>query len=90
MLTGRQIAAARVLAGIRSQGDLARLVGVGRATIERAEQAKDRYPSTGADTLAAIVRVIESYGVEFYLADGASLAGGVGMRRRESAKGRGE
>ncbi len=82
MLTGDQIAAARRLAGIRSQAELAIAAGVSRPTIERAEAARGLVPSMNAEALARIVRALEATGVEFYLDIGSSLAGGVGMRRR--------
>jgi transcriptional regulator with XRE-family HTH domain len=82
MLTGDQIAAARRLAGIRSQAELAVAAGVSRPTVERAEAARTLIPSMNADALTRIIRALEAAGVEFYLDAGASLAGGVGMRRR--------
>ena len=88
MLTGDQIAAARRLAGYRTQADLAAAAGVSRPTVERAEGAKGVIPGMGTAAMAAIVRAIEARGVEFYL-DGASLAGGIGMRltRKSSTDG---
>ena len=80
MLTGDQIAAARRLAGIRTQADLAAAAGVSRPTVERAEGAKGAIPGMGTAAMAAIVRALEAAGVEFHLDGGASLAGGVGMR----------
>ena len=80
MLTGDQIAAARRLAGYRTQADLAAAAGVSRPTVERAEGAKGVIPGMGTAAMAAIVRAIEARGVEFYLDGGASLAGGIGMR----------
>jgi transcriptional regulator with XRE-family HTH domain len=85
MLTGDQIAAARRLAGIRSQADLAAAAGVSRPTVERAETARRLIPSMNVEAMARIVRALEAAGIEFYLESGASLAGGVGIRRRASA-----
>ncbi|WP_189042225.1 helix-turn-helix domain-containing protein [Aliidongia dinghuensis] len=82
MLTGDQIAAARRLAGIRSQAELAALAGVSRPTVERAEAARHLIPSMNADAMARIIRALETAGIEFHLDGGASLAGDVGMRRR--------
>jgi hypothetical protein len=84
MLTGDQIAAARRLAGIRSQAELAIAAGVSRPTIERAEAARSLIPSMNSDALARIVRALEAAGLEFHLEPGSSLAGGVGMRRRQA------
>ena len=82
MLTGDQIAAARRLAGIRTQADLAVAAGVSRPTVERAERARDIIPGMGTEAMTGIVRALEAAGIEFYLEHGASLAGGVGMRVR--------
>ncbi len=86
MLTGDQIAAARRLAGIRSQAELAGLAGVSRPTVERAEAARNLIPSMNADAMARIIRALEAAGIEFHLAGGDSLAGNVGMRRRPTAE----
>ena len=80
MLTGDQIRAARRLAGIPTQSDLAKLAGVGRATVERAEQSGASLPAMGVDAMAKIVGALEGAGVVFDLPAGASLAGGLGMR----------
>jgi DNA-binding XRE family transcriptional regulator len=85
MLTGNQIAAARRLAGFRTQADLATAAGVSRPTVERAEGAKAAIPGMGTAAMEAIVRALEAAGVQFYL-EGGSLAGGVGMRGRDSMK----
>lgn len=82
MLTGDQIAAARRLAGFRTQADLAEAAGVSRPTVERAEGAKGAVPGMGTAAMSAIVRALEGAGVEFHLDRGASLVGGVGMRVR--------
>ena len=86
MLSGNQIAAARRLAGIGSQEDLANLAnlanlaGVSRPTVERAEGAREAMPLMRTDQLVRIIRALEGAGVEFFLSPGASLAGGLGMR----------
>jgi transcriptional regulator with XRE-family HTH domain len=85
VLTGDQIAAARRLAGIRSQAELAAQAGVSRPTVERAEAARNLIPSMNADAMARIIRALEAAGIEFHLDGGASLAGDVGMRRRATA-----
>lgn len=90
MLTGDQIAAARRLAGYRTQADLAAAAKVSRPTVERAEGAKGAIPGMGTAAMAAIVRAIEARGVEFYLDGGASLAGGVGMRLSSKSSSRGD
>ena len=82
MLTGDQIAAARRLAGIRSQAELAVAAGVSRPTVERAEAARALIPSMNCDAMARIVRALEAAGVLFHLREGDPLAGGVGMRLR--------
>ena len=80
VLSGNQIAAARRLAGIGSQEDLANLAGVSRPTVERAEGAREAMPLMRTDQLVRIIRALEGAGVEFFLQPGASLAGGLGMR----------
>ena len=82
MLTGNQIAAARRLACVGSQEDLARLAGVSRPTVERAEGAREALPPMRMDQMVRIVRALEAAGVEFFLPPGAPLAGGLGMRMR--------
>jgi len=82
MLTGDQIAAARRLAGIRSQAELAVAAGVSRPTVERAEAARALIPSMNCDAMARIIRALEGAGVVFYLRPGDGLAGGVGMHVR--------
>ena len=82
MLTGNQIAAARRLAGVGSQEDLARLAGVSRPTVERAEGAREALPPMRMDQMVRIVRALEAAGVEFFLPPGAPLAGGLGMRMK--------
>lgn len=84
MLTGTQIAAARKLAGIKSQQALADALGLGRATIERAEKKGDDFPTLGSDDMARMVRLFEASGVEFSLAAGTSAPGGLAMRKKAS------
>lgn len=81
MLTGNQIRAARQLAGMRRQDQLAKAAGLGVATVQRAEKAGNEIPSIAAINLADIVRALEQAGIVFELAD-ASLAGGVTFRMR--------
>jgi transcriptional regulator with XRE-family HTH domain len=85
MLTGDQIAAARRLAGIRTQADLATAAGVSRPTVERAERAKGEIPGMGTGAMRKIIQALEAAGVTFHL-EGGSLAGNVGMRRRLEAE----
>jgi transcriptional regulator with XRE-family HTH domain len=85
MLTGDQIAAARRLAGIRSQAELALAAGISRPTVERAEAARALIPSMNCDAMARIVRALEAAGVEFFLRPGETLAGGVAMRLQNGA-----
>ena len=80
VLTGNQIAAGRRLAGIGTQEDLAKLAGVSRPTVERAEGARDALPPMRMDQMVRIVRALEGAGVEFFLPPGTALAGGLGMR----------
>lgn len=82
MLTGDQIAAARRLAGLRSQAELAAAAGVSRPTIERAEAARGLIPSMNCDAMARVIRALEAAGVVFFLRPGESLAGAVGMQLR--------
>jgi transcriptional regulator with XRE-family HTH domain len=83
MLTGAQIAAARRLANIDSQLELARRAGVGRATVARAEAVGDEIPRMGTDAMVKIILVLERAGVVFQL-DSGSLAGAVSMKLRRS------
>lgn len=85
MLTGDQISAARKLAGLARQEDLADLTGLGIATIQRAESAGKDIPGMNTTKMAAIVRALESKGVAF-MADGSvSLVGGVSMRLKRKS-----
>lgn len=80
MLTGRQMAAARHLAGFRTQTDLAVAAGVGPSTVMRAEAEKDVLPTMNVRTMGAIVRTLEASGVRFSVPENGSLAGELGMR----------
>lgn len=82
MLTGNQIRAARQLAGLRRQDELALRSGLSTPTIQRAEAAGDEVPTIAAKGLADIVRALETAGIVFELSAGASLAGGVTFRKR--------
>ena len=64
MLTGRQIAAARVLLGW-NMAELARHARLSAATIQRAEAAGDQVPSMKTSNLFAIQRALEAAGVRF-------------------------
>ena len=82
MLTGDQIAAARKLAGIKTQADLAARSGVSEPAIARAEAAGSNFPGMQTTNMVKIVRALEAAGAEFALESGASLAGGVSIRVR--------
>lgn len=84
MLTGSQIAAARKLAGIKTQADLAVLADVSEPTIARAEAKGAEIPGMNTAAMAAIIRALEGAGVQFFTKDGGTLAGGVGMRLIEA------
>ena len=81
-LTGDQIVAARRLAGIRTQADLAHRAGVGLATVARAELARADVPNMQLEAMLKIVRALEAAGVEFYLGTTGSIIGGFEIRRR--------
>ena len=72
-----QIRAARVLVGL-SQQDLAKLAGIGLATLKRIEGAGAELTGT-AQTMARIQRALESAGVIFLDAAGNA---GPGVRLR--------
>jgi transcriptional regulator with XRE-family HTH domain len=75
--TGRQIAAARTLAGM-SQPDLAGKANISVPTLKRMEASEG--PAVGmANNLAAIRAALESAGVEFIDENG----GGAGVRLRK-------
>jgi DNA-binding XRE family transcriptional regulator len=81
MLTGSQISAARKLAGIGSHRELAKLAGVGEATIQRAEAEGDSVPDMQTAKMRRIILALEARGVEFRL-DGGSLVRDISMRKR--------
>lgn len=64
MITGRQIAAGRALAGL-SQAELAAKSGVSRATLNNIESGKD----AKASTLNKIAAALAGLGVEFVETD---------------------
>jgi hypothetical protein len=73
-ITGRQIAAGRVLAGI-GQERLARLAGI-PVTMLRRMEAGNGPPSAPADTISAVETTLKNFGVNFIAENG----GGVGVR----------
>jgi transcriptional regulator with XRE-family HTH domain len=79
-LTGRQIAAGRVLAGL-GQDDLANAAGISAPTLRRME-ASSGAASGMANNVAAIRAALEAAGVEFIAENG----GGVGVRLRKPAQ----
>jgi transcriptional regulator with XRE-family HTH domain len=76
-LSGRQIAAARVLAGL-GQAELAAAAKISVPTLRRMESS-DGPVSGYANNAEAVRRALESAGVEFIAEDG----GGPGVRLRE-------
>jgi transcriptional regulator with XRE-family HTH domain len=75
--TGRQLAAARTLAGL-SQAELAGSAKISVPTLKRMEGSDG--PVTGmANNIDAVVRALEAAGVTF-LADGETTGGGPGVR----------
>lgn len=68
MLTGEQIRQARHLAGIRTQQELADLLGVSYATIQRAEAAGAALPQMRIDAMARLFDALEERGVRFMMA----------------------
>ncbi len=75
--TGRQIAAARALAGI-AQGDLAAAAKISVPTLRRMEASEG--PAAGmANNVEAVRRALEASGVEFIPENG----GGAGVRLRK-------
>lgn len=75
--TGRQIAAARTLAGL-SQADLARAASLSVPTLGRMEASEG--PATGmANNVTAVVRALEVAGITF-LGEGETADGGPGVR----------
>lgn len=81
MLTGSQLKSARQLAGIKSQGALAEMVGLSRATVERAESCGDVFPKIGSDIMAQMVQIFEERGVKFTLPEDGSAANGLRMTK---------
>ncbi|MCJ7995906.1 helix-turn-helix transcriptional regulator [Rhizobium cremeum] len=78
MITGRQIAAARALAGI-GQKELAEAANISVPTLKRME-ASDGTVGGLKNNIAAVKAAIEKAGITF-IADGAeSAAGGPGVR----------
>jgi transcriptional regulator with XRE-family HTH domain len=77
MLTGNQLRHARQLAGFKAQADLAKLSGVSRSTIARAELSGDAFPKIEMEAMIRLMRAIEAEGVGWKLPDGASPAGGL-------------
>lgn len=75
-ISGRQIAAARALAGI-GQAELAERARVSVPTLRRMEAAEGPAPGM-ANNIAAIRAALESAGVEFI----AEHGGGAGVRLR--------
>jgi transcriptional regulator with XRE-family HTH domain len=76
-ITGRQIAAARALAGV-SESDLAEAAGVPLATLRRMEADGGSSPSP-ADQREAVRRALETFGAVF-ISEGDGLGGGVRLK----------
>lgn len=76
-LSGRQIAAGRVLLGI-SQADLAKASNISAPTLRRME-ASEGEASGYANNVAAVRSTLEAAGVEFIPENG----GGAGVRLRK-------
>jgi len=74
-LTGRQLQAARVLAGLTAE-ELARASSIGLATIRRAEAKGEEVVSMTANNVGAVARALEAAGVVFVARNG----GGPGAR----------
>lgn len=78
--TGRQIAAARALAGV-SQSDIATAANISVPTLKRMEASEG--PASGlANNVLAVRAALESAGVIF-LDHGATVDGGPGVRLRK-------
>lgn len=78
-ITGRQIAAGRVLAGI-AQADLAAAASVSVPTLRRMEASEG--PASGMkNNVDAVRRALENFGVVFVAENG----GGVGVRLKFTA-----
>ncbi|WPZ33139.1 helix-turn-helix domain-containing protein [Thalassobaculum sp. OXR-137] len=82
-VSGRQIAAARVMAGL-DQKTLAAAANVSVATLRRME-ASDGNAAGLANNVAAVIRAIEEAGVELIPENG----GGAGVRLRKGHDGPG-
>lgn len=78
-ISGRQIAAGRVLAGI-GQERLARLAGISLTMLRRME-ASNGPPSAPADKVSAVKAALKEFGVKFITENG----GGVGVRLKFNA-----
>ena len=63
LTTGNQLKAARALAGIK-QGDLAKAARINVATISAMEGKGPAELTSGVDTVLAVVRALESSGIE--------------------------
>ncbi|WP_152968454.1 helix-turn-helix domain-containing protein [Gemmobacter sp. LW-1] len=75
--TGRQLAAARALAGL-TQGDVAEAARISIPTLKRMEASEG--PAAGmANNVEAVRRALEAAGVEFIPENG----GGAGVRLRK-------
>ena len=73
--TGRQLAAARTLAGL-TQGEVAARANVSTPTLKRMEACEG--PVAGmANNIGAVIRVLEEAGVQFL--EGGSTADGPGV-----------
>lgn len=76
-ITGRQIAAARALAGV-SRADLAARAGVSLDTLRRMEASGSAFPAAD-DTREAVRRALEEFGAVF-IPEGEGLGGGVRLK----------
>jgi predicted transcriptional regulator len=79
ILTGRQIAAARTMLGLR-QSILARSASISVPTLKRMEASEGR-ASGMANNVAAVRRALEDAGVEFICEGGTAV--GVRLRMNE-------
>ena len=79
--TGRQIASARVLAGI-GQAELAERARLSVPTLRRMEAAEGPAPGI-RNNIAAVRAALEAAGVVFLDGGEASASGGPGVRLRE-------
>lgn len=81
MLTGRQIAAARVLAG-KTQPELASAANISVPTLKRME-ASEGEASGLKNNVAAVKSALEAAGVTFIDDNATSSTGGPGVRLRD-------